>query len=75
MIDYIVVTAHHARDLTIKVQAKITEGYIPLGGMNVVRTHEQLRFAGMQHKDTTYEHEYSQAMTRETIVREDLGPF
>jgi endo-1,4-beta-mannosidase len=75
MIDYIIITASHAKELSVKVQTKIIDGYQPVGGMNVVRIHEQLRYAGMQHKDTTYENEYSQAMMKEMMPDVDLGPL
>jgi len=40
------------------------DGFEPVGGHHVVEIHHQLRFSGMQHKDTTIEREYSQTMIK-----------
>lgn len=43
----------------------IEQGYRPIGSHKVVEKHHQLRYAGMQHKDTTIELEYSQTMRKD----------
>lgn len=64
IMEYKIVTASSAGGLNNSVNALLKEGWKTKGSHNVVRTHEQKRFAGMQHKDTTYQHEYSQTMIK-----------
>jgi hypothetical protein len=71
--EYKIVTASSASGLNNTVNGLRKEGWEAKGSHQVVRTHEQKRFAGMQHKDTTYQHEYSQTMTKE-FEQQDLGP-
>jgi len=61
----IVLTAHNASELNTKIQQMIEQGWIPIGSHNVVETHHQMRFSGMQHKDTLIEREYSQTVKKE----------
>ena len=60
-----IITSHSASDLNSKLADLIKEGWKPIGGHQVVVSHEQNRFSGMQHKDTIIEREYSQTVQRE----------
>jgi hypothetical protein len=60
-----IITSSSAHGLNTKMEEMIAEGWSPIGSHHVVEKHHQLRFAGMQHKDTTIELEYSQTMRRE----------
>jgi hypothetical protein len=64
--EYKVVTSSSANGLNESVQKLIWEGFKPVGGHHVVEVHHQLRFSGMQHKDTQIEREYSQTMIKES---------
>jgi hypothetical protein len=50
--------------LNIKIEAHIIEGWEPVGGHQVVVSHVQNRFSGLQHKDTVYSHDYSISMLK-----------
>lgn len=55
----IILTSHSATELNRKIKSYENEGYIVLGSHQVVVIHSQNRFAGMQHRDTINEIEYS----------------
>ena len=52
-------------ELNREISQHIYEGWKPVGGHQVVVKHVQLRFSGMQHKDTIHSMEYSQSMIKE----------
>lgn len=54
-----VLTAHSASDLNTKISEAIKTGWEPVGAHQVVVTHTQNRFAGLQHKDSYNQFEYS----------------
>lgn len=64
MEQYKIVTSRDAGSLTTKINELIVEGWERIGSHQVVEKHHQLRYAGMQHKDTTIELEYSQTMIK-----------
>ena len=57
-----IITARTAGELNRKISEMQKEFWEPIGSHSVVVTREQNRFAGSQHKDTIFEHEYSQTM-------------
>jgi len=57
-----VIYATSAFTLNKKIDEAIAEGWQPLGSHQVVNSHHQLRYSGMQHKDTQIESEYSQTI-------------
>jgi len=59
-----IITARHASDLNALMAKMISEGWTPVGEHKVVVKHEQLQFAGMQHKRTQYDVEYSQTIKK-----------
>ena len=61
---YIILTAKSASSLIGKIEEKQKEGWNTLGSHKVVEVHHQLRYSGMQHKDTIIESEYSQTMVK-----------
>ena len=63
--EYKIVIGKTAYDLNNAVAEFAKEGWSPVGSHQVVVRHEQNRFAGTQHKDTIYDLEYSQTMTRQ----------
>jgi hypothetical protein len=62
--NYKIVTSSSAEQLTAKVDELIKEGWKPVGSHQALVTHQQNRFSGDQHKDTVYDVEYSQTMTK-----------
>ena len=60
-----IITARSASHLNTKIAEMIEEGWKPLGSHQVLTIHAQNRYAGMQHKDTVYETEYSQTMVKD----------
>jgi hypothetical protein len=60
-----IITSHSASDLNTKLADLMKEGWKPIGSHQVVISHEQNRFSGMQHKDTIVEREYSLSVQRE----------
>lgn len=60
-----ILTAHSASDLNSKLADAIKEGWTPVGSHHVVETHHQMRFTGMQHKDTIIDREYSQTVKKD----------
>ena len=59
-----IITSKSASGLNSKIAEMQKEGWEPIGEHKVVTVHEQKRFAGSQHRDTTFEHEYSQTMKK-----------
>jgi hypothetical protein len=62
---YKILTSRSASSLSATVQDYIEQGWKPQGSHVVVESHRQNRFAGMQHKDTVIELEYSQTIIKE----------
>jgi hypothetical protein len=60
-----IITSGSAHGLNEKIEKMISEGWKPLGSHQVALKHSQNRFAGMQHRDTIHELEYSQTMTKD----------
>ena len=60
-----IITSRHASELNAQIAKMIEEGWQPVGSHTVLTTHEQLRYSGMQHKDTTFEYEYAQTMRKD----------
>lgn len=60
-----IITSNSAYELNEKMKEMIAEGWTPIGSHYVVEKNHQLRYAGMQHKDTTIQLEYSQTMRKE----------
>jgi len=59
-----IITSRHASSLNAKIVEMQSDGWECVGGHSVITIHSQNRFAGMQHKDTTFENEYSQTMRK-----------
>lgn len=68
MMEYKVVISHSGEDLSVKVSDLIGEGWTPTGSHQVQVRHQQNRFRGDQHVDTINDIEYSQTLTRETLL-------
>jgi hypothetical protein len=66
--DYKIVTSSNSHTLTENIRLLIGEGWEPVGSHQVVTIHDQNRFRGTQHIDTTHETEYSQTMVRKTNI-------
>lgn len=66
--EYKIETAHDSSSLAKKVNELIKEGWQTVGSHQVVIKHQQLRYAGMQHKDTIFEIEYSQTLVNSERV-------
>jgi len=64
IMEFKILTSHTASGLTQQIKEHIFDGFKPVGGHQVVKKHEQLRFSGLQHKDTIIEVEYSQSMIK-----------
>lgn len=60
-----IITSNSSHDLNVKMEEMIKEGWVPIGSHHVVEKNHQLRYAGMQHKDTVVTLEYSQTMRKE----------
>ena len=65
-----IITSHSAENLNDKLKNLIKEGWRPIGQHQVVEVHHQMRFSGMQHRDTTINREYSLSVQREHIPSE-----
>ena len=63
--DFKVLVSHSVSGLNQQIKEHLFEGWRTVGGHQVVKKHEQLRFSGLQHKDTIIEVEYSQSMIKE----------
>mgnify|MGYP003349134438 CR=1 FL=1 len=57
--EFKILTAGTASELNKLIEKYIIDGWEVVGSHQVVIIHEQNRFAGMQHKDTIVEREYS----------------
>ena len=66
--DYKIVTSSNSHTLTENIRLLIGEGWEPVGSHQVVTIHDQNRYRGTQHIDTTHETEYSQTMVRKTNI-------
>jgi len=64
--DYKIVTSSNSHTLTENIRLLIGEGWEPVGSHQVVTIHDQNRYRGNQHIDTTHETEYSQTMCKKT---------
>lgn len=64
-----IITARFASELNQKISEMQKDGWEPIGSHFVVVTREQKRFAGSQHKDTVFEHEYSQTMKKKLVKK------
>lgn len=62
--EYKILTSRSASGLMEKVKESQMQGWNPIGSHQVVEKNHQLRYSGMQHKDTQIECEYSQTMTK-----------
>jgi hypothetical protein len=62
--EYKILKSTSANGLTEKVTLAISEGWLPIGSHQVVKTHEQLVFVGSQHRHTTIENTYTQTVTK-----------
>ena len=63
--EQLIITAHSAGELNKKIREMMAEGWKPVGSHQVIQTHIQNRYSGMQHKDSIIEVEYSQTMSKE----------
>ncbi len=59
-----IITGRSATELNAKISLYISEGWIPVGEHKVVTKHEQKIFAGMEHKRTEFDNEYSQTIKK-----------
>ena len=64
MMKYKIVTSSSSEGLTSTIDLYIAEGWQPVGSHQVVIIHQQNRYSGMQHMDTTYKTEYSQTIIK-----------
>jgi hypothetical protein len=62
--EYKIISMSSPQSLTTKVNELISEGWEPIGSHQVVVIHDQNRYRGTQHIDTTHETEYSQTMIK-----------
>ena len=62
--DYKILTSSNSHTLTENVRLLISEGWEPVGSHQVVTIHDQNRYRGTQHIDTTHETEYSQTLIK-----------
>lgn len=62
--EYKIVSSSSPQGLTNTINLLIGEGWVPSGSHQVVITHDQNRYRGNQHVDTTHETEYSQTMIK-----------
>lgn len=60
-----ILTASNASDLNRKINDALLDGWFPIGSHQVVQTHHQMRYSGMQHKDTVIQLEYSQTVQKQ----------
>lgn len=64
IMDYKILTSSNSHTLTENVKLLISEGWEPIGSHQVVVIHDQHRYRGTQHIDTTHETEYSQTLIK-----------
>jgi hypothetical protein len=62
-----IITSSSASGLNQKIAEMQKDGWEPIGSHSVVVVNEQKRFSGAQHSSTSFEHEYSQTMRRESV--------
>jgi hypothetical protein len=62
--EYKIISSSSPQGLSVAVSNSIKEGWEPMGSHQVVVVHDQNRFRGSQHVDTTHETEYSQTMIK-----------
>jgi hypothetical protein len=62
--EYKIVSASSPQGLSNTINVLMGEGWEPIGSHQVVVTHDQNRYRGTQHIDTTHETEYSQTMIK-----------
>jgi hypothetical protein len=65
--EYKVIRSNHVEGLNDKIKEMIGLGWTPVGSHQVVVTHIQNRFSGLQLKDSVHEVEYSISMLKEEI--------
>lgn len=61
----IILTASSASELNNQIKNMIEQGWTHVGSHQVVETNHQLRYSGMQHKDTLIQLEYSQTVKKD----------
>ena len=59
-----IIRSNSIEEINKKMSELIQDGWEPIGSHQAVARHHQLRYAGMQHKDTMIEIEYSQTMRK-----------
>ena len=64
--EYKIVSSSSPEGLSVIVNNKINEGWEPIGSHQVVVVHDQNRFRGNQHVDTTHETEYTQTIIKKS---------
>lgn len=75
---YKIVSASSPEGLSSTINMLISEGWEPMGSHHVVVIHQQNRYSGMQHMDTTYKTEYSQTMIKQTtknVIEVDVAYY
>lgn len=73
--EFKVIRSGSVEGLNEKIKTYIEEGWKPVGGHQVVITHVQNRFSGLQHKDTVNTLDYTLSMIREYTYSEGLEKF
>lgn len=63
--EFKVISSSSIERLNQQIQVYIDLGWKPVGSHQVVVTHVQNRFSGLQHKDSISSVEYSQSMIKE----------
>lgn len=63
--DYKIITASTASDLTARVKTAIEEGYKPVGSHTALTKHEQCRYRGNELGDVVHTFEYAQTVVKE----------
>lgn len=63
--EQMILTSSSASGLNTAIKNMVAQGWIPIGSHKVVEIHHQLRYSGMQHKDTVIELEYSQTIKKD----------
>ncbi len=62
--EYKILNARSSSELVSQVKGLIADGWRPIGSHQVVVSHIQNRFSGMQHKDSVHQREYTQTIIR-----------
>ena len=63
--EQLILTSQSASGLNTSIKNMVAQGWTPIGPHQVVEVHHQLRYSGMQHKDTVIELEYSQTIKKD----------